>query len=123
MCPTATVFDVQTPISCDEIADSSQMFSRHVCVDGAPADAGIQEGDEVIERHHDPFDYLYGDFNPWCGIDAYRYWYSYTEYATLRGLQKFGSASELLVGLSNFLLAPDADIKQQEVLEEMRTHQ
>ena len=28
----------------------------------------------TVSGHLDPFDHLYGDYSPWCGLDAYRYW-------------------------------------------------
>merc|ERR1711920_82948 len=87
--------------------------------DVVEAEGEAMEGSEI-----DPFDYLYGDFNPWCGIDAYRHWYGYTDYALLPGLQRFGSVAEAMSGLRSVLAeGPEADERRQGILADMRMHQ
>mmetsp|Transcript_12745 Transcript_12745/g.34478 ORF Transcript_12745/g.34478 Transcript_12745/m.34478 type:complete len:130 (+) Transcript_12745:3-392(+) len=71
----------------------------------------------------DPFDHLYGDFNPWCGLESYRFWHNYTEYASLPGLQRFASAADLLEGLAEMAFSPAGPGRRAAALAEMRAQQ
>eukprot|EP00747_Dinoflagellata_sp_TGD_P027592 gnl/TRDRNA2_/TRDRNA2_132701_c2_seq1.p1 gnl/TRDRNA2_/TRDRNA2_132701_c2~~gnl/TRDRNA2_/TRDRNA2_132701_c2_seq1.p1 ORF type:complete len:179 (+),score=15.71 gnl/TRDRNA2_/TRDRNA2_132701_c2_seq1:53-538(+) len=124
-CPWGTYHldgEPQRALSCEEVTAAEPELRRVATSLCAMAD-GSGEPDVAAGPVVDPFDHLYGHYNPWCGVDAYRYWYQYTEYATLRGLQQFTSASDLLDGLSRLLLGPEAEGNQEKILKEMREHQ
>merc|ERR1712008_5686 len=103
---------------------SDRLCSVAISTDNTSSHGDVQRGgtDDILGSFSDPFDYVYGDYNPWCGIDAYRYWHSHTEYATLRGLQHFGSAAELLTKLSELLVGPESEGRSHEIVLEMRAH-
>lgn len=145
-CPWGSDSDrvVQLPLSCEEAlaATDASSSSTSICKQLAadeqraalkaaelaangtatttttPRDLRVAEGPTL-----DPFDHFYGDYNPWCGIDAYRYWHAHTDYALLRGLQHFSGAADLVARLAALLLGPDASDRRESVLAEMREHQ
>mmetsp|Transcript_91611 Transcript_91611/g.205121 ORF Transcript_91611/g.205121 Transcript_91611/m.205121 type:complete len:170 (-) Transcript_91611:150-659(-) len=121
-----------SPLSCEEAVEvdlALRPLARGLCSDGVrEAEGQKQERTEEEEGEGtgpamDPFDFLYGDYNPWCNLEGYRYWHAHTEYSLLRGLQRFSSAAELLDGLASMLLGPEAPQRRSAVLEEMRSHQ
>jgi len=85
-----------------------------------PSNGDVHDQDQPAM---DPIDHFYGSFDPWCNLEAYRYWYKHTDYFTLHGLQRFRGVSDLLHGLSKLLLSADAPMLRKEIVSQMRQHQ
>eukprot|EP00929_Paragymnodinium_shiwhaense_P040768 TRINITY_DN21234_c0_g1_i1.p1 TRINITY_DN21234_c0_g1~~TRINITY_DN21234_c0_g1_i1.p1 ORF type:complete len:952 (-),score=177.51 TRINITY_DN21234_c0_g1_i1:170-3025(-) len=114
--------EVHTALGCEETVKSEKSLrsqASSICSRPLIAEEEMEEFGPAL----DPFDHLYGEFNPWCNLDSYRYWYGFTDYALMRGVQRFSGIPDLLVRLQSLYLEEGADERWSGIQEEMRQHQ